>query len=886
MLQRLTDLYYRVTLERPLVMWLAGILLLVVAVWFSQYFKLDASSDSLVLENDQDLRFYRAVRARYGSDDFLIVTLKPKVDLFSKQSLDTIRSLRDELAGLERVKSVLSILDVPLINSPHVTVSELQDHVRTLESKDVDINLARREFRESPLYRSLLTSEDETITAILVYFKQDKGLSELQHQRDLIWEKQMEAKLTEQESDNLREITAKIRQQNARLQAQVQSDIVAVRAILAKYKDVGDIHLGGVPMIASDMIDFIDRDIQIFGIGVALFLIVLLTIAFKRPRWVLVPMLICVVSAVVMVGFLGMMDWRVTVVSSNFVSLLLIITLALAVHLIVRHQELHAEDPSRSQLWLLKETVRSKLAPSLFTSLTTMVAFASFIVSGIRPVIDFGWMMVCGVGLAFIIAFTLFPAALAPLKAGTPVLRQHDATAALTRSLAKGIERFGTPILWIYLLIVVLSIIGIGRLSVENRFIDYFKESTEIYKGMVLIDRKLGGTTPLDVVLDPDQEFLQNMHADSGGAEGMPTDEELEADIGGASQNEENASNPAAGDVTVDAAVTEEGVQVQDVQDDGSMDDADFDLGDEFANDSVGISGESYWFNMFQLPRVQKIHQYLESLPETGKVLSLATTMSMMTMLNNNTPLDNVSLSVVYKRLPDEVKAQLLDPYMSKDGNQIRFGIRVIDSDKNLKRDALLKKVKSDLISKFGLEQGQVRLSGMLVLYNNVLQSLFRSQILTLSMVFVAIFLMLWLLFFSWRLAAIGVVPTIVAAGIILGLMGWLNIPLDIMTITIAAITIGIGVDNTIHYIHRFKEEIGVDWDYWATVERCHSSVGRAIYYTSITVTLGFSIMVLSNFIPSIYFGVLTGVAMVVALVANLTLLPLLMVKLKPLGKG
>ncbi len=866
-------------------MWSVGILLLVVAVWFSQYFKLDASSDSLVLENDKDLRFYRAVRARYGSDDFLIVTLQPKADLFSKQSLATIRSLTDELASMGQVKSVTSIMDVPLIDSPRVSVSDLQQGVRTLETKGIDINLARREFRESPLYRNLLTSVDEKVTAILVYFKQDKTLSELQHERDLIWEKQMETDLTSQEAGDLKEITAKIRQHNARVQAQLQRDIAAVRAILVKYKDAGEIHLGGVPIIASDMIDYIDSDIKVFGVGVTLFLIVLLTISFKRPRWVLVPMLICILATVFMVGFLGMMDWRVTVVSSNFVSLLLIITLALAVHLIVRHQELHAEDPSRSQLWLLKETVRSKFAPSLFTSLTTMVAFASFIVSGIRPVIDFGWMMVVGVGLSFVIAFSLFPAALAPLKAGTPVLRQHDSTAALTRSLAKGIKRFGNTTLVIYLLIVVLSIVGIGRLSVENRFIDYFKKSTEIYKGMVLIDRKLGGTTPLDVVLDPDSEFLQSLH-EQGGADAMQMDEDLAAEPDTAAQQPTDDSSGVQGDMVSDSSAAQDEQQGQNATVDAASEEGNIDLGSEFENESVGISGESYWFNMFQLPRVQKIQEYLESLPETGKVLSLATTMSMMTMLNNDVPLDNMSLSVVYKRLPEEIKEQMLYPYMSKDGNQIRFGVRVIDSDKNLKRDVLLKKIKRDLVNKFGLEQSQVKLSGMLVLYNNVLQSLFRSQILTLSMVFVAIFIMLWLLFFSWRLAAIGVVPTIVAAGIILGLMGWLSIPLDIMTITIAAITIGIGVDNTIHYIHRFKEEIGVDWDYWATVERCHSSVGRAIYYTSITVTLGFSIMALSNFIPSIYFGVLTGVAMVVALVANLTLLPLLIVKLKPLGKG
>ncbi len=878
MLQRLTELYYRLTLERPLVVGLATMLILAVAVWFSQDFKLDASSDSLVLENDQDLRFYRAVRARYGSDDFLVVTLQPKVGLFTNESLSNIRKLRDELAGLERVESILSILDVPLIDSPRVSVSELQEQVRTLETEGMDIAKARLEFRNSPLYRSLLTSVDEKTTAMLVYLKHDKVQSELQNQRDQLWEKQMGTKLDAQESEKLAGISAEIKYHNTRLQAQLRDDIIAVRAILGRYRDAGEIHLGGVPMIASDMIDFVDSDIKMFGIGVAIFLVILLTIAFKRPRWVLIPMLICVVSAVVMVGYLGMMDWRVTVVSSNFISLLLITTLSLAVHLIVRHQELHAEDPNRSQLWMLKETMRSKLAPSIFTSLTTMVAFASLIVSGIRPVIDFGWMMVVGIGMAFCFAFLLFPAALAPLKAGTPVLRRHDATAAMTRSLANVIERHGNTTLMIYLLIVVLGVMGIGKLSVENRFIDYFKESTEIYKGMVLIDQELGGTTPLDVVLEPDKQFLQSMSGE-GGAEHEPDLEQPIAD----SRPEQGETVAAVTESQEQPSEDEIAVDEDDIPEDEFDEDMDFDLGAEFEDEGGGISGESFWFNMFQLADVQKIHEYLESLPETGKVLSLYTTMSMMTMLNNDTPLDNMSLAVVHKRLPDDIKAQILDPYMSKDGNQIRFGIRVIDSDINLKRDVLLKKIKRDLIEKFNLEEGQVKLSGMLVLYNNVLQSLFRSQILTLSMVFLAIFGMFLLLFRCWKLAAIGVVPTVVAAGIILGLMGWVGIPLDIMTITIAAITIGIGVDNAIHYVHRFRLELEVDGDYWGAVKRCHSSVGRAIYYTSITVTLGFSIMALSNFIPSIYFGILTGIAMVVALIGNLTLLPLLLVKLKPI---
>ncbi len=871
MLDTLRTLYYRITMDRPAIIWLLAALFIAASAWFAQDFKLDASADALILENDADLKYYRGIRARYGSDDFLVVTYSPKADLFSDETLADLRALSDELSALERVESVTSILTVPLVDSPRMSLSEIQKGIRTLESEDTDRELARREFSESPLYRNLLTSPDADTTALLVYFKHDEHYQSLLKRRSELREKEFTGQITEEERQELEQVVSEFKQYTAQLQNQQQEDIAAVRAILDRYRDRADIHLGGIPMITSDMIDFIRSDIKVFGIGVSLFLITLLAVSFKRPRWVLVPMFICLVTVVGMVGYLGLVEWKVTVVSSNFISLLLIITLSLTVHLVVRHQELHAEEPNSEQYYMVKETVRSKVAPSFYTALTTMVAFGSLIISGIRPVIDFGWMMVFGVGLAFVLTFLLFPAATVLLPVHKPIFRQHDATATITRALANLIERNSNATLLVYAVLVAMSIIGIGRLTVENRFIDYFKESTEIHQGMVLIDKKLGGTTPLDVVLDPTQEFLASLHS-------------------GDSPQEEATQEPAASgtDQTADEAPKDQTVAEEDDPYAGELD-GDI-LDDEFADDEfsgdAGISGDSYWFNTFALEEVDRIHAYLESLPETGKVLSLSTSMSMMTTLNDGKPLDNMTLSVMYKRLPDDVKQTLFTPYMSEDGNQVRFSIRVIDSDPNLLRDALLKKIRHDLIHKLGLEEQQVHLSGMLVLYNNVLQSLFKSQILTLSVVFLAIMFMLLILFHSWKLALIGTIPTIVAAGLILGLMGWLGIPLDIMTITIAAITIGIGVDDTIHYVHRFKEELDVDGNYWAAVHRSHGTVGRALYYTSVIITLGFSILMLSNFIPSIYFGILTGIAMVVALIANLTLLPLLIVKFRPMGDG
>ena len=822
-------LYSYLTQERPFVSILLVVLFLISAGFYARDFQLDASSDSLVLENDKDLRYYEGIRTRYGSDNFLVVTYSPDEAMMSAGVLEDIEVLRNQLQSLEWVESVVSLLDVPLIDSPRVSLSEVQQHTRTLSDPDTNRDLALRELTSSPLYRDLIISADGRTTALQVNLKQDEAYQRLRERRDGLRLAQAERELTPIELDELDRVSSAVNRQKTQIQGQEQAAIAAVRTILEQHRHAVRIHLGGVPMIASDMIDFVRNDIRVFGVGVALFLVLLLAISFKQLRWVLVPMVICTAAALGMVGLLGFMDWRVTVVSSNFLALMLIITLSLVVHLMVRYLELQQEQPSLSQRELVRQTIDSKFLPSLFTALTTMVAFASLVVSDIRPIIDFGWMMVVGIGLAFVLTFLVFPTILVQLRVASPVFRHHDLTAVITRTFARLIERWRLPTLLIYALLILASIVGVMRLTVENRFIDYFKADTEIHQGMLEIDQKLGGTTPLDLIIGPDQSFL-NYQAE---------------------------------------------LAQTNTQDAPSLD----------TEGDAGIIGESYWFNSFQLPMADRVQAYLEAPAETGKVLSISTTMALLTMLNGDQPLDDLMLAVMHKRLNDDIRELLFKPYMSDDGNQLRFSIRVIDSDPGLRRDELINRIRTDMAEKLGFEQQQVRLSGMLVLYNNVLKSLFRSQILTLSVVFLAIGAMFLLLFRSWRLALIGVMPTVASAAIILGLMGWAGIPLDIMTITIAAITIGIGVDDTIHYIHRISEEFALDGDYWAALRRSHATVGRAIYYTSVTITLGFSILVLSNFIPTIYFGALTGLAMVIALVANLTLLPLLIVQFKPLRR-
>ena len=826
---RFSTLHERLILRHPVVT------LVIVAVvtaffgWHAQYFGLDASADSLTLERDESLSYYRMIKARYGSDDYLIVTFAPRQDLFSEPVLQRLRELRAELESLDRVESVISILDVPLIRSPPVELRRIAEGLRRLEDDTTDRQLARQELINSALYRDLIISADARTTALRVNLRQDEQYVTLRELRNRLREKAYFSSLSTEEAEVLANASEQFDELSRSLLAGEQRTIAAVRTILGNYRDVASLHLGGVPMIVADSIEFIRHDLIVFGLAVVAFLIVILIIAFRQPRWAILSLLNCLATCVVMLGILGLSDWRVTVVSSNFVSLLLILCLALTLHLIVRYREAHLRNTAADQLTLVKESLKRIVVPCFYTALTTMVAFGSLIVSGIRPVIDFGWMMVIGIGIGFVFSFTLFPAGLMLLRPGKPrILR--DVTAAITAFFARLIDGHIARTITVTVVLVVVGVAGITRLTVENRFIDYYKKSTEIYQGMELIDRELGGTTPLDVVID------------------APLVEKGPADI------------------DADAAIS---------------DDMDEEFADLFADDTAeegGITSTSYWFNYPRIGEVAAIHEYLDDLPETGKVISIATTSRLLGEIDEKVLSDNILLSIVYKRLPEDVKDALFHPYLSPDGDQLRFSVRVFESDKTLRRNELIQRIRNDLIEKFGLAEEQVHLSGMLVLYNNTLQSLFRSQVLTLGAVFFVIFCMFIVLFRSFRLAVTAIIPNVVSAVIVLGLIGWLSVPLDLMTITIAAITVGIAVDDTIHYIHRFSHEFDRDGDYWAAIHRCHRTIGRAMYYTSVTIMLGFSILALSQFTPTIYFGLLTGTAMLIALLANMTLLPVLIV--------
>ncbi len=810
--------YSKLVFEKPILV--ISLLLLVVAffAWFVQYFRLDASADSLLLENDPDLEFSREINVRYGLSDSVIVAYTPEGELFAPAELEKMCRLREDLLAIDRVESVDSILNVPIFgDTPLTGISE--DYL-TLLDEETDLQLAQEEIQASPVFQNALLSPDGQTAGMQISFAIDQTARDLISRRTALRNLELTGDISAGERAELEQVEldyAKYSVEAADRQHQIIGDI---RAVLDNYRDGAQIYLGGAPMIADDLVTFVRGDLNNFSTAVVLLIVFALGIIFRRIRWIAMPLICCGVVGTIMVGLLGLMDWRVTVVSSNFISLLLIITISLTVHLTVRYRELRATRHYSDHDRLLRHAVLSMFRPCLYTALTTAVAFGSLLVSGILPIITFGWMMMMGVATALLVAFTLFPSIMSLLKKDETQI-SSELKLNLTGALANLTDKLRMNVLVIYGLILAFSVAGLSMLRVENSFIDYFRENTEIYQGMRLFDDKLGGTLSFDVVVD------------------FPDD--------------------------------------SDSFDDG-FDDG---FGDDFG-DSGG--DDAYWFTAPKMQQIKSIHEYLDEDSQTGKVLSFGAIVQLAEILNGNQEVDGFLWAILYNRIPEALKLTVLTPFVSIDDNQSRFNVRVIESAPDLNRNELLQRIEAGVEEEFGFEDEQVRLTGILVMYNNVLQSLFQSQILTIGVVMLAIMLMFLTLFRSLSIAILCIIPNAIAAALVLGIMGWLNIPLDIMTITIAAISVGIGVDNTIHYMHRFKREFLRFGNYRNTMFFCHNSIGRAMYFTSMTIVAGFSILALSNFIPTIVFGLLTSFAMLVALTGSLTLLPQLLITFKPLG--
>jgi len=809
-----------------------ALVLLAAALLATQAVKLsvDASAETLLLENDKDLAYTRLVSKRYRGQDFLVITYTPKEDLLAPQTLEDIRTLSDALLKIKGIDSVTSILNVPLLQSPPKPVKELLEKIPSIGEGDANLTLARKEFQHNPLYVSNLVSPDLKTTALQVNLTHDKRYYALLDRLNALRAEDANGTLPAGGSAALEQAAADFKAYRDIARERDHKLILAVRETLRNHQAAGQLFLGGVTMIADDMVTFVKRDLKTYGVAVLVLLILVLWTVFRQKRWVALPVLISALSIGITVGVLGMLGFEITVISSNFISLQLIITISIIIHLIVRYRELALASPEADERSLVLESTLSMSKPTFFAIITTIAGFASLMLSGIKPVIALGWMMSIGISVSLIVTYLLFPAINVLLVRKQP-MTTFDKEFSVTKILANFTERHGPIILVASLLLVVFSVTGAQRLVVENSFINYFKPSTEIYKGMSVIDRKLGGTTPLDITID------------------LPP--------------------PAAAKAVSDASDASDG----------------FDEFDEFADELNAEAKEAqYWFTDSRMDVVRRVHEWLEHVPHVGKVLSLGTMLEVGKTLNDGRSLDNFELALLYNEMPAKFADIILKPYVDIKENQVRFALRITDSDPDLRRDALLKHLKAGLINEVGIPPERLHISGLMVLYNNMLQSLFNSQIATLGAMVALLFLTFWALFRSFMTAVVAIIANVVPVGTVFGVMGWSNIPLDMMTITIAAISIGIAVDDTIHYIHRFKIELAKDGDYIAAMHRSHESIGYAMSYTSAAIMIGFVILVLSVFIPTIYFGLLTVLVMFMAIVADLLLLPALIQLLHPFG--
>ncbi|MCY3803567.1 MAG: MMPL family transporter [Gammaproteobacteria bacterium] len=831
MLQSSVSAFFRVVTNYPYLVILCVLALVAATSPYIKKLDIDSSADSLMLESDPDLKYYREVHRHYSTDEFLIVGYKPHGEMLSQETILLIDGLVQKFENLDRVEAVTSITNVPLLMQPIKDEKTGSIEYPNLMSPEVDINKAREEFTTSSIYLDNLVNRNLGLTAIHVGFYKNQALWDLQEQRYALLQKQDDGSITKVEEGQLESIRADIREQRDLSNDHYRQVLTSMRADLSELRDAGQFYLAGAPLVNNDMKDFVRQDLATFGVAIAAIMVIVLLIFFRSLAWVFLALVCAVLSVLLVSGLIGLMDYQLTVISSNFVALLLIFSIALSIHVIIRYQEIQSLNPDASTKENTRTAASQIITPCLYMVLTTVIAFFSLTVSDIRPIITFGHIMILGLFCAFLLTFTVLPALITLFEPRPRQLQKDTSSVLLNRvlNLVLGNKMTAAVVLTSMFL---FGLVGIGQLTVENRFIDYFKKSTDIYQGLAVIDQELGGISPLEVILDATRET------------------EPEIDLGEEDDEFAEFDDYLAG--------------LEDTQDD--------------------FTATSYWYNRFGIRKIDKIHKYLEGLPEIGKVLSLSSIEEVMRLVNDGEELEDFHLSMIYSKVPENVKQAMIAPYVSADGNQARILARIRDSDPSLVRNDLLNKIRADIGGNLVKDNEEFRLTGISVLYNNVLQSLFRSQILTLGTVFACILVVLAFLFRSLKLALIGALPNMFTVLFVLGLIGMSGIPLDIMTITTAAITVGVGVDYAIHYIHRYKRERARKASNLDAIRTAQTTAGKALYFTSITISLGFVILVLSSFFPSIYFGMLTSIAMLISLFATFSVIPLLLETTAPAG--
>ena len=810
---------YKKILKQPKLILIFLLILLSLSFYQGKKFQLDASADTLLVENDPDLNYLRSVNERYASEDFFVVTYSPKQPL-NKSNIKEFKKFVDEINNFKWVSKTISVLNSPLFESSDKPLIEKIKDIEYITSKDVDFNKALRELKNSPVYKKLIINDDASVFGIVVYIKDNQEyLSALKLNKNLL-DKKQKNQLTSEDKIQLEKHSIYLEKLKKQRNKEYEDYNAEIRSHITNYKSQASINLSGIPMIVEDLINYVKKDIVIFGSGVFIFMLITLWIIFRDIKWVIFPLLSCLISIALMIGTLGYLNWKVTVISSNFISIMLVLTMEINIHYIQRYKQFQNLYPKKKETELTELTANGIFQSILYGVFITIIGFLSFIFCDIRPVIDFGYMMSVGLIISMLVTMILLPTLIIQFK---PKITKLDKVkdSKFFKNLANFAINQKLLIIFSSAAILVASFYGSSKITVENSFINYFNKDTEIYKGMKLIDEKLGGTTPLEIIV----------------------------------KFKDSSSKKDSSD-------------------------------DFFETSSSDEFKDSYWFTNFRTGTITNVHKYLESLPEIGKVLSFYSVIQMGEKINDNKKLGSLEMAILYSKLPDDIKKNIVSPYISIENNEARFSVRVVDSNPNLNRKELLKKIQKHLEENLKLSKDDFKITGVFVLFNNQLQSLYKSQIQTLSFSYFGILLALFLLFRSWKLSLIASAPDMVASMLILGSLGFLKIPLDMMTITIATIVMGIGTRAGIYYINRFKSEFAIHKDYKKTIIACHETVGRSIVIAALTIIFGFSILVLSNFNPTINFGILIGIAIFAALILSLTIMPLLLLITKPFKNG
>ncbi|MBT4645284.1 MAG: MMPL family transporter [Pelagibacteraceae bacterium] len=772
--------------------------ILILSFFFIKNFRIDASSDTLVAQNDKDFEYFNNYSKLFKSENFLILAVENNNEL-NEEFIRNIESISSKILSLKSVSQVFSFIDAPIFFLNNTSLSNLNaNNLENLRNTNLKIDDVVEEFIKNPIYLDQIVNKEANVFSVIIYLNKNM---------ELIKAKEDFKKLLISKKEYL-----KIKTLNDRARTTLINNL---RNIINEADNKNTYYLGGVEMIASDVISFVKNDILIFSLSVVLIIIFVLFFIFRQIKWVFLCLLSSAYSVIIIFGVLGLTQIEVTAISSNFSALIFILSISMNIHIINYYR---LQDNQKNSL---NNTFKTMFWPCFYTTLTTMVAFGSLIITEIKPIIDFGFIMLIGLTISLVCSFTILPLLIFIFPKNNKLDRNHHILKLNFLSIAKNNSK---KIVFIAFLLFISSIGGIYNLSVENSFVNYFKKNTEIYKGMKLIDEQLGGTTPVDIILNFNEE-------------------EYELSLN-SSENEE-------------------------------VIDEDIDLEEDFFDDDMFIDEDNNnWFSDEKLQLIYDIHEYLDAREEIGKVQSIKSLIDLANLINKQ-PLSIFELSILYEEVPDNYREQLIYPYLLIDENMARITARVRDSG-NINRKQLIEDIQSFIKLNKNSSLENFKINGLLVLYNNMLDSLFSSQIKSLGFVIGLIFLMFLILFKSFKLSALGIIPNIFTSSMILGIIGYLSIPLDIMTITIAAITIGIAVDNTIHYLYRYKEfkknNTVID-----SIKYTNASAGLAVFTTSVTIALGFSILSLSSFIPTVIFGIFTSIAMVLAMIGVLLFLPSLL---------